>query len=322
MNVEASRFLLAMALSLSGLSLAAGADEKEPPKATHEEVKSIGLTPETRFEKLSTLCLNGQGNLLAGDAAKKQIKVISPAGKLLATWPLPLAPVAVHRCQDGTIYVADVGKVAKLDKAGKVLKVVEVGAAGPRRAKPSGIAATKKDVFVGFGSGWSLRSRSVIVRFDRDLGRAKTIAQGLRGCCQRLDLVAKDGVLYVAENARHRVVRFDRDGEVLSTWGRRHRTNVAEFGSCCNPMNLCFGPGGVLYTAESGLGRVKRYTPEGKFLGLVGYVGVTRFTRAGRIAASCSNIAIAVNKDGSRVFVQDLKKNIIRVLARQKAPPS
>jgi hypothetical protein len=134
--------------------------------------------------------------------------------------------------------------------------------------------------------------------------------------------VAKDGVLYVAENARHRVVRFDRDGEVLSTWGRRARTNVAEFGSCCNPMNLCFGPGGVLYTAESGLGRVKRYTPEGKFLGLVGYVGVTRFTRAGRLAASCSNIAIAVNKDGSRVFVQDLKKNIIRVLAKQKAPSS
>jgi hypothetical protein len=81
-------------------------------------------------------------------------------------------------------------------------------------------------------------------------------------------------------------------------------------------MNLCFGPEGELYTAESGLGRIKRYTPDGKFLGLVGYAGVERFNRRGRLAASCSNITVAVDEDASRIYVLDFKNNIIRILAQ------
>jgi sugar lactone lactonase YvrE len=82
-------------------------------------------------------------------------------------------------------------------------------------------------------------------------------------------------------------------------------------------MNLCFDAAGVLYTAESGLGRVKRYSTDGEYLGLVGYVGVDRFTRSGGVASSCSNIAIDVTPDGKTVYVMDFKNNKIRVL-RQK----
>jgi hypothetical protein len=45
-------------------------------------------------------------------------------------------------------------------------------------------------------------------------------------------------------------------------------------------MNLCAGSDGVLYTSESGWGRVKRYATDGRMLDLVGYIGVERFTRA------------------------------------------
>ena len=132
-----------------------------------------------------------------------------------------------------------------------------------------------------------------------------------------IDIVARKGKIYLAENALHRIVVIDAEGKKLSTWGARDRRGMEGFGSCCNPMNLCFSSDGELYTAESGLGRIKRYTVEGKFLGLVGYVGVNRFTRAGRMASSCSNIAIAITKDKSRVFVLDFKKNIIRVLEKK-----
>jgi sugar lactone lactonase YvrE len=81
-------------------------------------------------------------------------------------------------------------------------------------------------------------------------------------------------------------------------------------------MNLSFDSNGVLYTAESGMARVKRYTPEGEFLGLVGYIGVERFRRAGRQASSCSNIAIAVTPEGNRVYVMDYTNNVIRVLQK------
>ena len=82
-------------------------------------------------------------------------------------------------------------------------------------------------------------------------------------------------------------------------------------------MNLNFDSKGVLYTAESGLGRVKKHSTDGKFLGLVGYIGVERFTRAGGLAASCSNIAIAVTPDAKRVYVLDFKKSLIRVMEKK-----
>lgn len=298
---------------------AAGA-ESSAQTATHQEKESIGTTKETRFGSLSSFCLNSEGNLLCCDAKASEVKVITPVGKVLDTWKMPFAPWRIRRAGDGSVYVGGAGVLARLDDKGKVTTKVTSDGSNFPKAKVSGIAVTKDYVFATLGSGWSLRSKGVIVRFDRDLGNPKTIARDLRGCCQRLDLAAKDGVLYVAENSRFRVVRYDTEGKVLSSWGQKSRTSVEGFGACCNPMNILFGPGGELYTAESGLGRVKRYSPDGKFLGLVGQVGVQRFTRAGRTAASCSNITIAVTRDGNRVFVQDVGRNIIRVLLKKGEP--
>ena len=80
-------------------------------------------------------------------------------------------------------------------------------------------------------------------------------------------------------------------------------------------MNLGFGPGGELYTAESGKGRVKRYAADGKFLGLVGYVGTRRYESP---IPACSHIPFAVLPDASRLFVLDLQQKQLRVLATNK----
>jgi hypothetical protein len=282
------------------------------PSTTHEEVETIQI----KFENLTTFCMAREGNLLACDTKANEIRKISPTGKPLAKWELEFGPNAIHACPDGTIYIASPGKVAKLDETGKVLKMVETDGNDLPTGKPSGITATKRDVFLCIGSKGSLRSRSSIVRFDRELSEPNIIAEDLRGCCQRLDIIAKNGVLYIAENARYRVLKCDRDGTILSKWGNKDRKDIEGFGSCCNPMNLCFGPKGELYTAESGLGRIKRYSLDGKFLELVGYIGVERFNRAGRLAASCSNITVAVNKDASRIYVLDFKNNLIRVMEK------
>ncbi len=318
MNVRLRYILPAIAVLLLPTPLYSGVEttSADPISPTHKEVEGIGLTPETKFGNLTTFCMDREGNLLACDSQANEIRKISPTGKTLARWKFNFAPNAIHACPDGTIYAAGQGKAVKLDKTGKMLKTVEVGGVNLPAGKTSGITATKRDVFVCIGSSGHLRSRSSIVRFDRDLGQPTIIAEDLRGCCQRLDIVAKDSVLYVAENARYRVLKCDRNGKILLKWGNRDRRDIEGFGSCCNPMNLYFGPKGELYTAESGLGRIKRYSPDGEFLGLVGYVGVERFNRATRLAASCSNIALAVNKDASRIFVLDFKNDFIRVMER------
>ncbi len=295
--------------------------------ATHEEIEPL----DVEFERLTALKLSPDGNLLACDGQAEKILVIGPGGELVDTIAPGLAPEAIDTAIDGTIYCGGGGTLAKLDGQGRVLKTAEipdtaaspVSAESKRRAKISnvdlklritGIAVTETDIFVAFGSGWSLLSKSKLYRFDRDLENGNLLAEGLRGCCQRCDIAAVEGVVYVAENSAHRVVCFDRDGEKLGQWGKRSRTGLEGFGACCNPMNLCAGSDGVLYTSESGLGRVKRYTTDGEMLDLVGYIGVERFTRGGRQAAACSNIAIAVTPDGDRVYVMDYTQNQVRLL--------
>ena len=70
---------------------------------------------------------------------------------------------------------------------------------------------------------------------------------------------------------------------------------------------------------ESGPNRIKRYSTDGKFLGLVGILGKP-IGKTKKMAASCSNTAVAVSADGSRVYVIDEDNDLIRVLLRQDKP--
>ncbi len=296
----------------------------EADRATHVE----GDTIDVPFQRLGALCLDNQDRLLACDTSARAIKVIDSAGKLVQTIQLDFGPEAIAVARDGTVYCGGAGKLAKLDETGKVLLTGLLPADSrsllPKRrrgsgkgTRVSGMAVSDEYVFATFGSGWSLGAKAKLFRFDRNLKNAKMLAKGLRGCCQRCDITLRNGVVYLAENAAHRVVKYDFEGKVLGKWGSRSRTKVEGFGSCCNPMNLCFGPDGSLYTSESGVGRVKRFSVDGTFLDLVGYSGVARFSRASGFAASCSNIAIAVPRNGDRVYVMDYRSSKIRVLIRK-----
>ena len=312
--------------------------KKKPPKkekivdigaesASHAELEPL----KVEFKRLSAMQLNHVGNLLACDAETKQIKVIGPEGKQIDTIELAFGPEAIDVADDGTIYCGGHGQLAKLDPAGKLLQSAEApekaetpaSETSRKRAKicdiklrlrVSGIAVTKQDVFVAFGSGWSTVSTSKLFRFDRELKNPQLLAEGIRGCCQRCDLTTDGESVYVAENSAHRVVRYDRDGKLLGKWGKKSRDELEGFAACCNPMNISLDADGTLYTAEAGPARLKRYSTDGKFLGLVGYVGTDRFRHGGSHAASCSNMALTVSPDGKRLYVMDYKNNLIRVL--------
>lgn len=292
---------------------------------THHEVQMLDVS----FRRITAMAMDRQGRLLASDGDARQIKVIDPRGRgrVLNTFPLPFGPEALDVGSNGAIYCGGHGKIVHLSPAGKVLAIVDTphNVASQLRTrrrtsgkgnKVSGLAVSDRYVFAAFGSGWSVGAKSKLFRFDLDLSHPKLLASGLRTCCQRCDLQVHDGLLYMAENGAHRVVVIDADGNVLKKWGAKSRTDPAGFGSCCNPMNLFFGDDGTLYTAESGLGRVKKYTVDGKFLGVVGTVGVSRFNRASAQAAACSNIAIACPPNGDRIYVMDFEDGRIRVLQR------
>ena len=302
---------------------AAAADKapQNPPSenaATHEEVSAIGLAPETRCKNLRSFCLNADGNLLLCDAKTFDIKLVTQDDKLVGTWRLGFAPNVIRPAGDGTFYVGGSGRLARVNAEGNIVKEVRSTGENFPATRPSGFARTDKDLFVSFSSGGKLGTRGIIVRFDHDFGQPTVIARGLPGCCGNLDIDARDDRVYLAENGRHCVSVFDRDGNRLRKWGEYHRHKIQAFDSCCNPMNLCFGPDGSLYTTESRTtDRIKRYAADGKFLGLVGYVGLRKIKGLGKTADSCSCAKVCIGKNAERLFALDESNSVIRVLVKK-----
>jgi hypothetical protein len=133
-------------------------------------------------------------------------------------------------------------------------------------------------------------------RMNREFGDAKQIVSGLSGCCGQIDVQARGDELFVAENARHRVVRYDNNGKQLAAWGKRDREGAGGgFGGCCNPMNLCFTPDGSVVTSESE-GLMKCFSAKGDFVGLMG---------SAKVSGGCKNVAVAVSPDGKRAYFYD-----------------
>ena len=67
-------------------------------------------------------------------------------------------------------------------------------------------------------------------------------------------------------------------------------------------MNVCFNGAGEVFTAESGTGRIKRFTADGEFVSYVGDV---------ELVPGCKNVSIAVAPDTSRIYMLDLTRNHI-----------
>jgi hypothetical protein len=249
------------------------------------------------------------------------IRIIGPDGSVKTEWPMPDSgphPKMIHACDDGTVYVAGHGKIASYDKSGKRTAMADIDKLSGEKSLASGLFVSGEHVFLAVGMGNSMRATEDIYRFNRDLTGAKKIIEQQYGCCSHIDLQVMNGELLIAENSRHRVNRFDLDGKPLGKWGKRDRTGIEGFAACCNPVNIDIGPDNVLYTAESGIGRIKTYTPGGKFLGVVGYVDTTEFDNGSRLAAQTCYIPIEVSPDASRVYVMDVRANLIRVLAAKK----
>ena len=169
------------------------------------------------------------------------------------------------------------------------------------------LGASDKDVFIASGvvKGYGY----AIWRTSHDFEGAEQIVSGLSGCCGQMDIRCCEENVFVAENSRKRVLQYDREGKKLTQWGEGSRNGGvgAEFGGCCNPMNVAIGSAGEILTAESE-GYIKRFTKEGSFLGIVGQA---------KVSGGCKNVAIAQSPDGAKAYFFDLQGSRIVILDKK-----
>ena len=163
--------------------------------------------------------------------------MISSDGSVKAEWPMPddgPHPKMIHACQDGTVYVAGHGKIASYDREGKRLAMADFDKISDSKSLAAGLFVSDKHVFLAVGTGNSMRATEDIWRFNRNLTGAKKIIEQQYGCCSHIDMQVMNGELLIAENSRHRVNRFDLDGNRIGRWGKRDRTGIEGFAACCN----------------------------------------------------------------------------------------
>ena len=169
------------------------------------------------------------------------------------------------------------------------------------------LTVSDRDVFIASGvpKGYGY----AIWRTSHEFEGADQIVTGLSGCCGQMDIRCCEEGVFVAENSRKRVLQYDREGKKLAQWGEgdRNGSTGAGFGGCCNPMNLCFGSAGEVFTAESE-GYIKRFSKEGSFLGIVGQA---------KVSGGCKNVAIAVSPVGDKAYFFDLQGSRIVVLDKK-----
>jgi hypothetical protein len=184
-------------------------------------------------------------------------------------------------------------------------------------SRSTGIAVANEDLFVSLpsieGQGYA------IYRMTHDLKEPKLVVDSLSGCCGQLDIQSDGTHLIVAENSAFKVRYFDRDGVDVRSFGERSgstfrgESTPSGWGSCCNPMNVrCIDDKEIL-VAESSIGHIKRYSPTGDFLGLVG---------TAKIAGGCKHVAIAKDAQRDWYFMMNTAGNNIAVLVPLSEAPA
>lgn len=328
-----------------------GPDPTKDPawKPTHEEIAVWTICSPARPGLVHSFCVNAEGNLLVCCGAKSArpdvpasapeptaIKVVSPDGRVVATWPLDFLPQAICRAGGGEVIVGGDGRLARLDATGRVLHTGSAPGASrssltddelkallrqrnipldkleeyrtriqSHRLIITGLAATEQDVFV---AGSSPRGFGYAVyRVDHQFQNPVLLVDNLSGCCGQMDVAAHEGKLWVAHNGRHRVECFDREGRKLREFGRRDRRAADGFGGCCEPKNLRLAANGDVFASESGPPVViKHFNAEGKFQGVV---ALPKFT------TGCVRLTVDFGLDGKRFYLLDTGKSAIRVFA-------
>ena len=107
----------------------------------------------------------------------------------------------------------------------------------------------------------------------------------------------------MAENSKHRVCRYDREGKQIGNWGYRRSHRHRRLWQLLQPDERRVRAGRTWSTRpKTTRAASSDIRQEGELLGLVGSVD---------LVPGCKNCSIAVSDDGSRVYMLDITRGHI-----------
>jgi serine/threonine protein kinase/sugar lactone lactonase YvrE len=115
------------------------------------------------------------------------------------------------------------------------------------------------------------------------------------------------GSLFVLDHNRYRVLKFNLQGELLTSWGKKG-SREGEFN---DPMGITVDPYGDIYVADTGNNRVQKFNSFGVFSYLVGGKGKNGLQEPIAVAADRSGHLFVLDKKKAKVFKYSVKGDLL-----------
>ena len=225
-------------LLLVGITPQPKSTAEEPSKPTAKLVATWGEhgSGPGEFDVPIGIAITAQDEVLVSDFYNARVQRFSSAGKYQQSFDVLPNPGAMALDVEGNIYLSHFSAM----KTDEVKKPDRVSVYSPR------CELLRQWGQTGTGEG----------EFDYPGGIA----------------ISRDGRVYVADQTNRRIQVFDRDGKFLLQWGEygigpgQFGGNVSKKSRVGGPQFVALDGHGSVYTTEGSVGRVQKFTAEGKFV--------------------------------------------------------
>jgi len=272
-------------------------------KLAYSQVQSIPAP----LEKLTGLGRGHDGFLyVSGD---KSISKFNPKGTLVKTFAIDGIAYCLALDAQNRIYLGMGDHVEVHDSTGE--RIAQWETLGPNAIITS-IAISDSAVYLADAGQLRVWKFTTSGSLLGTIGR-KDPSKGVPGYVipsPYFDVaIGTDGSLWAANTGRHSLENYTPTGALRTAWGT-YGVEIDEFCGCCNPSHFAILNDGSFVTSEKGVPRVKRYDPQGQFIGLV--AGTDQFQ------ADTVGLDLAVDTSG-QIYVLDPVQKAVRVFAETQA---
>jgi sugar lactone lactonase YvrE len=122
--------------------------------------------------------------------------------------------------------------------------------------------------------------------------------------------VAPDGSIYVADSLNHRVVKFDKQGQFIASFGGPNADTQP--GQFKEPWGVAVASDNTLYVADTWNNRMQKFTPDGAMIQVWGVNADTGGTAVGSEGGFYGQRGVAVDATG-RVIVADTGNKRVQI---------
>ncbi len=235
---------------------------------------SIGMGPG-EFSYPRAISIDRRGRVFVVDKSAR-VQRFSPEGELQVGWKMPEMkagkPIGLTISDDGRVFIADThySRVIVTDDSGNELaRFGSKGSGDGQFQLPTDVALDAEgNIYVSEYNG-----NDRITKWSSDFKFMKVVAQGEIAGQQLLRPsgidIDPEQTLWVADACNHRILHFDLDGRLLSSWGELG----AEPGKMQYPYDITCTPDGEIMVCEYGNHRLQWFSKEGEYLRVWGTPG-------------------------------------------------